>query len=201
MKIDDKCLDWAKKEITERYGRYTKSMQTRLEYDVLMSFYTHHDADFNKCINDISRLLMNRLPLISVENREEDWEWNEKEEVYIHRHMPFHLCKIKNTVVNLNRFIVCDISKKDTPEYRQPTDREIEILHVLYPIQFPYYQTRDGVLYISKADKYISFMKYKDECAGEWHDIFKHFDTSTEFWKEVPFSECSKYMVEVIGEA
>lgn len=200
MNMNEKFMDWAEREIVKKHGRYADSMQTMLEYEMLMNIYAYHEADFSVCMEDISRLIMNHLPLTPVEDRRIDWIWDAEHELYIHKRMPYHLCKIEDAVINTNRFITCDISVAGKPEYRAANDREVAIIHALYPIQFPYHQTRDGMLCVVRADKYIAFTKYKDECTGEWKDIFRYFDTSTEFWDEVPFSECSKFIGAVIGE-
>lgn len=200
MKIDDKFIEWAEKEIVGKYGRYKDSMQTRLEYDILMNFYAHQETSFTMCMQDIERLVMNHLPLTPVKDRKEDWEWDDERKIYIHKRMPNRLCKIEGAVINTGRFITCDISVAEKPEYRDADDHEIAIINALYPIQFPYHQTRDGILCVVRADKYIAFTKYKDECTGKFYNIFKYFDTSTEFWDEVPFSECSKFIVNAIGE-
>lgn len=200
MKMNEKFMDWAEREIVEKHGMYKDSMQTKLEYDVLMNFYAHREADIAMFMQDMQRLIMNRLPLTPVENQKEDWQWDDEHELYIHKRMPYHLCKIEDVVINTSRFITCDISVAGKPEYRAANDQEVAIINALYPIQFPYQQTRDGMLCVIRVDKYIAFTKYKDECTGEWKDIFKYFDTSTEFWDEVPFSECSKFISAVIGE-
>lgn len=152
-------LKWVKEELVTAYPNLSPS-------DVLDMLVLADKIEKEIGLENVLDLLKSigfGFPLSPVENKMDDWIRTDNDNIFQHKRLQ-SLFHFNDTYLNTNR-MVCN--NRLTGEIEEAASEFDFMLNAVYPISFPYFQTRFGVLSYVRHNELVILLSYVDECSGE----------------------------------